>query len=73
MSPSSQKYTKQFINSKLFIFPVFHFEQSHDVIDVHAGEISWKFLPDAYDKHKLLQSNLKKRFQIVLQIIPSRR
>ena len=28
------------LNSKRFIFPAFYFDQFHDVIDVHAGEIS---------------------------------
>ena len=46
------------------IFPAFYFDQFHDVIDVHAGEISWKLLHDVYDKDQLLQSNLKKGFKL---------
>ena len=52
------------LNSKRFIFPAFYFDQFHDVIDVHTGEISWKLLHDVYDKDQLLQSNLKKGFKL---------
>ena len=52
------------LNSKRLIFPAFYFDQFHDVIDVHAGEISWKLLHDVYDRDQLLQSNLKKGFKL---------
>ena len=57
------------LNNKCFIFPAITFEKFNDLIHVEGGEISWKLLPDTYEKDCTLQANLRKATRLNLKVL----